>query len=394
MACSMKPSKHPRLRKFCLFFPLGLITLCLLAVAASALSNLGLPQHSKTVDHLSELEKARLSEVLHLRRALGEAVWPGWGQADIPLIVYNEQYAFLLGYADPPAGWLKVPDQEPRGGSWEQVPGEAFEGSPYYRTLLTDPQKTPQGFTVRVGERWAATFQTREYGEITFYRDIRKAFPPFISTFVPVRLAWALLMGKTDAYIAALEHESFHAYEGIQATDQLAQAEYAHTEGETYPFGRMDGPWKQEMNALLQAARAADLSEAKSLARQFLSMRAARRTGLSADQVEYEQLMEWEEGLAKYAELEISRQAESTADYRPVVGMAQDSGFKNYKGQQRFWSSQLNEALNTGGRSGETRFYYSGNALAVALDRLMPGWKPRALPGGEYLDVLLQEAVK
>jgi len=28
------------------------------------------------------------------------------------------------------------------------------------------------------------------------------------------------------------------------------------------------------------------------------------------------------------------------------------------------------------------------------LDRLMPGWKPRALPGGEYLDDLLREAVK
>jgi len=112
----MKSLKHPRIRKFCLFFPLGLVALCLLAAAASALSNLGLPQHSKTVEALSDLEKARLSEVLHLRRTLGEAVWPGWGQADIPLIVYNEQYAFLLGYADPPAGWKKVPTLEPRGG--------------------------------------------------------------------------------------------------------------------------------------------------------------------------------------------------------------------------------------------------------------------------------------
>ena len=40
-----------------------------------------------------------------------------------------------------------------------------------------------------------------------------------------------------------------------------------------------------------------------------------------------------------------------------------------------------NEATNTQGRSGDTRFYYSGNALAVALDHLVPGWKARALPG-------------
>ena len=73
----MKSSKSSRLRKACLFIPLGLIALCLLGVAASALSNLSLPQHSTTIDRLSDLEKARLSEVLHLRIALGDAVWPG-----------------------------------------------------------------------------------------------------------------------------------------------------------------------------------------------------------------------------------------------------------------------------------------------------------------------------
>ena len=108
------PLKSINYKKACLLIPFGLIILCLLVVAGSALSNLGLPQRSTTLDHLSELEKARLSEVLHLRSALGDAVWPGWSQADIPLIVYNEQYAFLVGYPDPPAGWLKVPNLEPR----------------------------------------------------------------------------------------------------------------------------------------------------------------------------------------------------------------------------------------------------------------------------------------
>ena len=390
----MKPSKSFNIKKGCLFIPLGLIVLCILTLAASALSNLNLPQYSTVLDRLSELEKAQLSEVLHLRTGLGDAVWPGWSQADIPLIVYNEQYAFLVDYPNPPDGWMKVPGLEPRGGPWEEVPGDVFEGHPYYRTLITDPQKTPEGFTVLVGDRWVATFQTREYGQVEFYRGFRQNLPPFISNLIPVRLVWALLMGKTESYIAALEHESFHAYEGILAVDKLNASETMYSVEENYPYDDMEEPWKQEMNVLVQAAQADTDTEAIDLARQFLQMRTSRQAGLSTEQVDLEHLREWEEGLAKYAELEITRLAGSKDGYRPIEGISQDKDFHNYKGQQQFWSEQLKEAKNTQGRSGGTRFYYSGNALAVLLDRLLPGWKPRALPGGEYLDDLLTEAVK
>ncbi len=93
-------------------------------------------------------------------------------------------------------------------------------------------------------------------------------------------------------------------------------------------------------------------------------------------------------------ELEITRLADAGDDYLPVENISHDKDFHNYQGQQQFWSTQLKEEKNTQERSGDTRFYYSGNTLAVLLDRLMPGWKPRALPGGEYLVDLLQEAVQ
>jgi hypothetical protein len=148
------------------------------------------------------------------------------------------------------------------------------------------------------------------------------------------------------------------------------------------------------MDVLLRAVQASTDVESHNLVRQFLQLRVARRSGLTSDQVRLEQLREWEEGLAKYAELEISRLAEADNSYLPVVAMSQDKEFKGYAGQQQFWSEQLKEAANTQGRSGDARFYYSGNALAVLLDRLMPGWKSRAVPGAENLDDLLQQAVK
>jgi hypothetical protein len=390
----MKPVKTSILRKACLFIPLVLAAFCLFGVLLSALSNLGLPQRSTTLDRLDELEKARLSEVIQLRRTFGEEVWPGWEQAEIPLIVYNEQYAFLVGYSGSPTpGWLKVPSLEPRGGSWEEVPGDTFEGQPYYRSRIEDPEKTPEAFTVLVGDRFAASFLTREYSEVAFYRDFRREIPPLLAPVIPVRLAWMLLMGKTEMYVAALEHESFHAYQGRLAVEQLAEAERSASVVDRYPFEEMAEAWREEMDALVRAALAETNSEASELAHQFLDLRAARRESLSPDLIEYERLREWEEGLAKYAELEIVRMAALDEAYRPVEGIHQDPDFKDYNGLDRFWSNQLREAKKTQGRSGDARFYYSGNALAVLLDRLSPDWKPRALPGGETLDELLEEVV-
>jgi hypothetical protein len=387
------PAKPGKLKKSCLLIPLSLIGLIALLLAASALSNLGFPQQSELQDHLSVLDKARLSEALHLRATLGDAVWPGWSQADIPLIVYNEQYAFLVAYSNPPDGWLKVPNLEARGGPWEQVQDDSFMNEPYFRTAITDTNKTPQSFTVLIGDQWVATFMTREYSQINFSQSFRQDMPPVISNFIPVRLIWTFMMGKTDTYIAALEHESFHAFEGQLAVEQLNASEQMYSVEETYPFDAMEEPWKHEMEVLLQAIQAPTDPEAIVLARQFLQLRADRRSALTSDQVDLERLREWEEGLAKYAELEITRQAE-TANYIPFGSILSDKEFKNYQGQQQFWASQLMEATRTQGRSGDTRFYYSGNALAVLLDRMMPGWKPAAIPRGAYLDDLIQEAVR
>ena len=48
-----------------------MLAVCVLLAAASALSNAGLPKQSTVLDRLSEVQKAQLSEVLHLRQIIG-----------------------------------------------------------------------------------------------------------------------------------------------------------------------------------------------------------------------------------------------------------------------------------------------------------------------------------
>jgi hypothetical protein len=389
----MKTRKPYPWKRSCLFVPLGALAVLLVLALAFYIDNRSLPKHSTTLDQLTELDKARLSEAFHLRAALGEAAWPGFSQADIPMIVYNEKYAFLLGYPNPPAGWMKIPSMEQRGGAWEAVPGDSFSGQPYYRTLIPAPGVTPQSFTVLVGQQWVASLMTREYSQVDFYSGFRQDLPSFISNIFPTRLVWKFLMGKSEGYIGGLEHEAFHAFQGMQAHSQLFEAESMYDVAASYPYDEQKAAWFHEMDVLVQAAQASDDSAAIDLTRQFLDMRQSRRSSLSPEQIKLERLREWEEGLAKYAELEITRQAGAQNSYLPVESLSQDKDFHGYESQPAYWSEQLTEARNAN-LSGDTRFYYSGNAQAVLLDHLLPGWKSQALPGGEFLDVLLTEAIK
>ncbi len=369
---------------------------CVAVLGLSAFVNRTLPTHSKVAERLSTLDKARLAEVFHLRQTLGDTVWPGWGQKDIPLIVYNEEYAFLVGYPNPPNGWIKMPQRAARGGPWQLVTDDLFGVQPYYRQRLPDPQIAPENFTVVVGDRWVASLQTREYAEIAFYAGFRKQLPLWLRGVFPYPLAWKLLMGETDTYIVALEHEAFHSFQGIIVPSRFEESETINRVENQY---RWDDPaltadWHAEMDRLVGAVRARSAGEARDLARQFLAAREKRRLAHSfkPELVEYERQREWLEGLAKYAEVSIGSIAATTAGYEPVKPLAADPDFKRYSTRERYLSQQLDEARRTAGREGEVRFYYSGMAQGLLLDRFLPGWKQLIFEQGVALEDLLRRA--
>jgi hypothetical protein len=290
-----------------------------------------------------------------------------------------------------------MPQRESRGTAWEVVPDDKFGSMPYYRQRLTDPNKTPEGFTVLVGDRWVATFQTREYSEISFYSGLREEFPPVVREIVPYPLFWNLLSGESESYIAFLSHEAFHAYQGSLNPDLFAQAEEVMRLENQYPWedpAQLDA-WHKELDFLVEAANATSDEETAELARQFLAQRDARRTqlGLSSELVDFERQREWLEGLAKYTELAIGRIAATTSGYEPLPDMQSDPEFNDYRTRDRFWSLQLNQVRQVLKNEGEVRFYYSGFAQAVLLDRLLPGWKTRGISEGLPLEELLQGAI-
>lgn len=372
--------------------------LCLLGGLVSWVSNRSIPQSSANPSALSVEQKALLAEAVRLRAELGSQVWPGWSEDEIPLLVFNEAHAFLVGLPEPADGWVRVPRTEQEGGPWQVVLGDDFLGDAYYSQALASQDSNPQNFTVLVGDRWVAALQTREYGLIRFASGFREELPPLVRDVFPYSLAWRFLFGTGENYVGALLHEAFHAYQGMLAPERLAAAEQAISEEGSYPWeaDTQQESWDTEMDFLVQAARAEDDGEASRLAGEFLAQRARRRAAgpLTAGQVDFERQREWLEGLAKYAELTSIRSAGLEEGYTPYPAMSAAADFNDYSGSPRFYDQQLQEATRMSPQEGETRFYYSGFTQAVLLDRLLPGWKERAFDEGVWLEDLLAEAVR
>lgn len=381
-----------------LFAVAGLAFMCLLALAVLAFVNSRRPVQSSVLDRLGEPEKARLAEAFHIRQALGDAVWPGWGEARIPAVLYNEQYAFLVGYpGTPPDGWVKVPQDTHYGGEWEPVPGDTFGGQAYYRQRLPGSGVTPEAFAVLIGDQWSSSLPTMEWLRLSMAEQMEAGLPPVLGRFVPYQLITGLFVPSSDFYIAAVSHEAFHAFEGMMAPERLAEAEQATRLEATYPYENVafQEAWQAELDLLTRALQATSPEETAELARDFLNSRRARRQDfeLPDSQVDLERQREWLEGLSKYVELAIWRQAATTPDYAPLPALLEDPEFEGYAGYEKRWDQEVKQIGRMSDDDGDGRFYYSGMAQATLLDRLMPEWKSMAMGERIFLETLLERVL-
>jgi hypothetical protein len=385
--------------RFGLFGIFTLIILCLIAFGLLAWDNTRLPEHSEVTDKLSQAEKAILLEAQHLRQSTGDEILPGWGQASIPMILYNEEYAFLTGVTAPPTydGWKTVRTGEQRGTTWEVVPNDDFQGEPYYRQALSQGV-TPQAFTVRVGEDYAASITTYEYFPIMMRSQLQEVFPEFINSIFPYRIYIDLLVSGSDQYVTLILHEAEHAYQGHVAEDRLVAGEQANFDFEqVYPWDNagLREDWQTELDTLAKALQASTNEETILLVKEFLEIRQTRResAALGADLIDFERQREWVEGIGRYAEISAYRLAYEREDYLPVQEIIDAPDFNDYDKYGKRWAREIDQMTRLASDASERRFYYTGMAQAMLLDRLAPGWQSQLFEPGVWLEDLLTEAL-
>jgi len=176
-----------------------------------------------------------------------------------------------------------------------------------------------------------------------------------------------------------------------------AQISSALLKGDMYPWDdtNLRDDWQPELDMLALALRAKSNEEARFFAKEFLLIRQSRRQSakLSAELIEFERHREWVEGIGRYAEISVYRLAHERMDYSPVQEILNDPRFFSYEKYDRRWEREIDQMKRMADDWGEGRFYYTGMAQAVLLDRLAPGWQSQLFEPGVWLEDLLAQAL-
>lgn len=285
-------------------------------------------------ENLGDVDKEQLRAARELLQEFGADAWPGFDRP-LPIILYDRESQYLVG--------MEAPTQD----GWRVVGTDDLDGAAYFRR----PSRDTASFAVRVGESWTGSLQTLASmrSEMAQQRGFSLELP-------------------AEEHVVYLCHELFHALQATREPTRFAGAVASYGHEADYPYDDEEfvESWNEEGQLLAEALAERDPEGMAEVAEEFLDARRARReeAALSAELIAFEQHLEWLEGLAKYVELRLCELAgEEHRAYRLAGNrLRSDFGVR---------------LRSLGTLPGQQRFYLSGAAQALLLDRLRPEWKEK-----------------
>ncbi|HKJ30771.1 MAG TPA: hypothetical protein VKA34_03035 [Balneolales bacterium] len=347
---------------------LGILALLIAVVVIENYREATLRDRKYDSPTLTAKDKRNIREALILKQTLGDKIWPHLSKANIPIILFNDQYEFLTNHSTPP-------------DNWSPVKKDRIDHSIYYRKTVDKPQN----FVVKVDDKWAGSLATFDRLNREYYLGVRKELPPFIAQLYPYQYASV----STDLYIVTLLNEIFHAYQAEFYSKQFNQATESLKYGSYYPYVDPNTTklWNKEGYYLWKASHSENPDTIISNTKKFLTIREERRkqANLSPQLIRYEQNMEWLDGLAKYSEIKF---------YELSARQSPASSLVYFHINHPQWKQEYSDLKNKlGHQKDEFRFHLSGMAQAEILDKLLPNWKVTLSIQQESLEDLLRLAL-
>lgn len=290
------------------------------AMAAPAPSRPAI-QAPATIPDLEQRCLRLILDTMAQLQAKQATIWPGFDLSEIPFVVHRPgTVAYLFnGGSQLPDGFAPLPE----------LPGVAVNRHPTgYGAHFS--LGTPIGD--RNGASFPFEFQTLTKG----------------------------------ATVTTLVHEMFHRF----------QVDHGFSWGNT-DFRQMESPsdmvWAEIEHHLLADALSADDATATRRAREFLAVRRFRQRSLSPESSANESALETIEGTAFYVENLTEWQA---AAPRPTAPLAKDLAgiYRSRQSRLPHLQAMLRDDLDEDSYS-RRRYYLTGIAQCLLLDRLSPGWK-------------------
>lgn len=350
-------AKHPMIQH--LLRRIGLLLFIAILIGLTCAGSVARSIVAQPIGELAAAGVMRLAEVERLLARFGGEIWPGWSESVPPLLLRKGQYDYLIGHPNPPE-------------SFEQIPGASIGDRPVFQGnghLVPVPAAT----TWNVNGVWCAAVPTLE--------EFQQALDQ--------QLGAGVVNLDSAAYVQAVAHESFHAFtmSTIGGMDNLPdfgpEVDPQQAADILAAIPDLDARYAAEGQALRDGIIAQAEEDTARAAAAFLQVRQLRRAG-HPDLVAFEQTLEWTEGLARYADVSLMQ----------LAGRPDYTGAIHYPDSAETWQAFLARlsdpaSIPTGLRD---RYAILGAGEAFLLDRLMPDWKAKAIPGKTALEELLAEA--
>lgn len=331
---------------------------------------------------------AEAAEVWALIAGQENCIWPGWDATDTPILFYlpGEQDV-LINHPRPPKGFVSYDGPV-------RFPGGRIMARDGPTILGWDGQNTwheIEGIPTLVVADALSNLRQEIRGLLEDPRS-------------PAEKAKGLGYSRLaiDPYnqLSLVVHEAFHVFQRRAAPGKGAnEMLLSH-----YPVLSVENNvgFAQEGMALAAALRSDTEAALRAAIVRWLALRQQRRSGLPPKAMEYEDGVEFAEGLAKYTEYRLLESLEGRTP-RPEMWWVQ--GFHGYDDLSSRRSQIVDEMLRHmrgevlvnndqyGTAPLRMRLYYSGMAIAVVLDRLSTNWKERILQPKVFLTDLVKEVV-
>ena len=360
--------------------------LLITALAFSITTVYAQPQTELKIDPLLFVS---LKECRNIYQKIGNQLFPGWQFAKTPVLFYRPKVQeVLINYPHMPKGFSEYKGFNPLGN--EKI---------YYRNETTffdiDGQNTSfdiDSIQVLVVADRSSNLRNKLVDNILNRpKEVARKFLD----------EWSFIPSAYDDIFTIL-HESFHVYQHSKAPNKFANEVAVIKYPVLDPVN--NALYVLEGNALRDALLAKDAGTRMNKAKEFVAVRTYRQSLLDSAWVEYENLNEYSEGLAKYIEFAFAKKGTALAPGTEMNYYAQFNGYgdaltKLLEGKINKmvdFVSVNNDAFENKFGSGPLKFklYGLGACEGLLLDDLMPSWKSKIFNENVYLSDLLKESVK
>lgn len=329
-----------------------------------------------------------LKECRNITKTMGPQLFPGWDFRKTPILLYRPKVQdLLINFPHKPDGFSEYHGFNPLGDETIYVRNDT--------TFIPDDDQNTTRMIDGVPTLVVADPFSRMRSQLRSVSNSRSK--EWVSDWLG---QWQFLISPYDEEQIIL-HESFHVYEHQMAPEKWANesvvAQYPLLDPVNNALSVLEG------QILRDALQAQDPAQRLEKTRQFVAVRTFRQGRLKPAWAEYENLNEYNEGLAKYVQYKFLKLGE---DVEPVKEMYFRNGFTGYRGVlSKLYRDRLDDMPNIVGvnddrlgnkyGSGPLRFklYELGAFQGILLDEVMPSWKEKIFNKDAALSGLLQQAV-